>query len=123
MIKTDEDALVCDLAETYNIYDYRQHSPMRVAVFSCGLRDDSRIKMNLSGQVVPMDTLLLAGMSDRLSTLLWFKTEDGQKGKNRPASIIDMLTNRKSAETERDTVIFNSGEDFIRARNELTGGE
>ncbi|WP_246880451.1 DUF5361 domain-containing protein [Sporosarcina sp. 6E9] len=70
-----------------------------------------------------MDTLLLAGMSDRLSTLLWFKTEDGQKGKNRPASIIDMLTNRKSAETERDTVIFNSGEDFIRARNELTGGE
>lgn len=122
MIKSDEDALICDLAETYQIYDYRQLSPMRVAVFSCGLRDDSRIKMNASSQIVSMDTLLLAGISDRLSTLLWFKTEDGQKDKNRPASLIDMLTNKKS-ETKRDVVIFNSGEDFNKTRNKLIGGE
>ena len=40
MIKTDEDALICDLAETYRIYDYRQLPAYQVAVFSFGLRDD-----------------------------------------------------------------------------------
>jgi len=123
MIKADEDALICDLAETYQIYDYKQLSPMRVAVFSCGLRDDSRIKMKESGQSFSMDTLLLAGMSDRLSTLVWFKTDDGQKGKNRPASLTDLLTNNKT-ESKKDTIIFNSGEDFIKVRERLLkGGE
>lgn len=122
MIKSDEDALICDLAETYQIYDYRQLPPTRIAVFSLGLKSESRIKMSLNNQSVPIDTLLLAGISDRLSTLVWFKTEDGQKGKNRPPSMVDLLTGNKT-ETKKDVIIFNSGEDFIRTRNELMGGE
>src|SRR5690625_3565248 len=122
MIELDEDALVCDLAETYQIYDYRQLPPPRVAVFAYGLRDDSRIKMKSSGQNVAIDTILLAGMSDRLSTLVWCQTADGQKGKNRPASLTDMLTNKMS-ESKKDTITFDSGEDFIRMRNKLMGGE
>lgn len=120
----DEDALICDLAETYQIYDYRQLSPTRVAVFACGLRDDSRIKMKVSGRLVPIDTLLLARISDKLSTLVWFQTEDGQKGKNRPTMMIDLLTNKKT-ESNEDVIVFSSGEDFTKVRNELlkTGGE
>ena len=122
MIKLDENALICDLAETYNIYDYEQLPPSKVAVFACGLRNDSRIKMKTSGQSVPIDTLLLAGISDRLSALVWFKTEDGQKGKNRPAMLVDFLTGKAK---EKDVIAFNSGEDFEVARNELImlGGE
>lgn len=122
MIKIDEDALMCDLAETYQIYDYRQLPPTKVAVFSCGLRDDSRIKMKLSGQFVPLDTLLLAGISDRLSNLVWFQTEDGQKGKNRPPSMVEMLTNKKT-KSDKNVVTFGSGEDFDRLRSRLIGGE
>jgi len=122
MIYVDEDALICDLAEIYQIYDYRQLPPLRVAVFSCGLRDDSRIKMKINGQSVSNETLLLAGISDRLSMLVWFKTKDGQKGKNRPPSMVDMLTN-KNKESDRDVVTFNSGEDFEKLRNSLIGGE
>lgn len=118
MIRVDEDALICDLAETYQIYDYRQLPPMRVAVFACGLKEDSRIKMQLNGQQVPLETLLLAGMSDKLSTLIWFQTEDGQKGKNRPTSLVHLLTNNK-AEKNEDVVIFNSGEDFTKQRLRL----
>src|SRR5690625_3994155 len=121
MIDLDEDALICDLAETYQIYDYRQLPPLRVAVFSCGLRNDSRIKMKISGQSVPIDTLLLAGISDRLNTLVWFQTKDGQKGKNRPPSMVDMLSN-KNTESTRDMVTFNSGEEFERMRKGLIGG-
>lgn len=125
MIIFDEDALICDLAETYQLYDYRQLPPLRVAVFSCGLHDDSRIKMKMSGQSVDLKTLLLAGIADRLSTLIWFQTEDGQKGKNRPTPLINLLTNNKKEENKEDVIIFNSGEDFEKQRLRLikTGGE
>ena len=33
MIKTDEDALICDLAETYQIYDYKSLPAYMVATF------------------------------------------------------------------------------------------
>ena len=122
MIEIDEDALICDLAETYQIYDYRQLPPLRVAVFSCGLRSESRIKMKISGQSVPLETLLLAGISDRLSTLVWFQTADGQKGKNRPIPLIELLTNAKKKNDE-NVVVYHSGEDFNNARNRLIGGE
>ena len=122
MINLDEDLLICDLAETYQIYDYRQLPPTKVAVFCYGLRDDSRIKMKASEQLVSIDTLLLAGISDRLSTLIWFQTKDGQKGKNRPQPITDMLTVKKKKKDD-EVVTFNSGEDFENLRSSLIGGE
>lgn len=126
MISEDEEALTCDLAETYNIYDYKQLPPTRVAVFAFGLKDTSRIKMKLSGQKVPLETLLLAGIVDRLSILVWGKTEDGQKGINRPTMVTDTLLNKEPQKT--DVIVFNSGEDFEETRNKLineiqAGGE
>jgi len=127
MIKTDEDALICDLAEIYNIYDYKQLPLSKVAVFSYGLRNDSRIRMKMNNeQLVPLDTLLLAGISDKVNTLLWFQTKDGQKGKNRPTPITDSLVNGGNAkEDNRDIIAFDSGEDFTKARQRLieSGGE
>jgi len=117
MIKLDEDALICDLAETYQIYDYRQLPLLKVAVFSCGLSEDSRIKMRMSNQIIPMETLLLAGLSDKISVLLWTKTKDGQKGRNRPPMILDAFNQSKTK--QRETVVFNSGEDFEERRKEL----
>lgn len=127
MIALDEDALVCDLAETYQIYDYRQLPLNQVAVFAYGLRDDSRIKQIMSDQIVPLETTLLASIVDRLSLSLWLQTKDGQKGVNRPASIAEMLTkNNKEERDERDYLVFESGEDFENYRKALlakTGGE
>lgn len=125
MIKQDEDALICDLAETYRIYDYRQLPLLQVAVFAYGLRDDSRIKKIISNQVVSLDTLLFASMVDRLSLSLWLQTKDGQKGTNRPNSIVDHLT-KKEKKDEKDYLVFKSGEDFEKYREKLLtkmGGE
>jgi len=119
MISEDEDALICDLAETYQIYDYRQLPPTQVAVFSLGLRENSRIKMKLSGQTVPLDIMILAGIADRLSTLVWFQTKDGQKGRNRPQMLTNLLTSTKQ---ESDVEAFHSGEEFEKTRKRL-GGE
>lgn len=106
MINWDEDALVCDLAETYQIYDYKQLPLNQVAVFAYGLRDDSRIKQIMSDQIVPLETTLLANIVDRLSISLWLQTKDGQKGVNRPTSIAEMLT--KNHKEESDERIISS---------------
>lgn len=117
MIKADEDALICDLAETYHIYDYRQLPLNTIAVFSVGLRNNSRIKMKMNKQPVELDLLLLAGISDKLSTAMWWQTKDGQKGVNRPDSLVDVITNTQTK--EKNVIAFSSGEDFINRRNEL----
>ena len=114
MIKVDENALICDLAETYHIYNYRQLPPSMVAIFSIGLRDDSRIKMKLSGAKVPPDILLLAGIIDRLNLLLWTKTKDAEKGLNRPKSILSDLYHK-----ENDVSAFTSGKEFEKERQRL----
>lgn len=116
MIAVDEDALICDLAETYQIFDYKQLPATLVAVFSCGLRENARIKMRMNNQKVPTEILLLAGMNDRLSLLLWAKTKDGQKGKNRPKSLLEVFEQSSKQEKEE---IFNSGKEFEEARAQL----
>lgn len=113
----DEEALICDLAETYHIYDYEQLPLTTVAVLSCGLRENSRIKLKINNQSIPIETLLLAGLSDKVSLLLWAKTQDGQKGRNRPAMILEALN--PVSEKPKDTLVFHSGEDFERVRKEL----
>ena len=110
MIDLDEDALICDLAETYQVYDYKQLPLQTVAVFAYGLKDDSRIKQLLSDQIAPVERVLLASMVDRLSMLLWIQSKDGQKGVNRPTSIAELLTkNHKDESDERDYLVFESG--------------
>ena len=124
MIKTDEDLLVCDLAETYHIYDYKQLPPLTVAAFSYGLRADSRINLKLNNQPVDIDTQMLAGIFDVVNLMWWSRTKDGQSNKNRPKSILNSIMSSSKDDQQRDEVTFDSGEDFERARrNLLLGGE
>ena len=111
MIKTDEDALICDLAETYQIYAYM------VATFSVGLRENSRIKMKLSNQKVPFVELLLSMISDELTRLIWMKTEDGAKGINPPKSIVSLILNNGEENTVNDG--FQTVEEYEKARLEI----
>nr|DAS93647.1 MAG TPA: protein of unknown function (DUF5361) [Caudoviricetes sp.] len=125
MIQTDEDALICDLAETYGIFDYRQLPADQVAVFAFGLRDDARIKLAMTNSKVPFETFLLAGVLDRLSALVWFKTTDGQKGINKPVMVAQELTGKTKAKENKE-MIFDSGEDFEEYRQQILekiGGE
>lgn len=116
MIKIDENALICDLAETYHIYNYRQLPADLVAVFSVGLHENARIKMAMSGQRVPLETLLLASIADRVGILAWQNTEDGHKGRNAPKEFVSILTEEPK---EREESVFKSGEDFENARAQI----
>lgn len=118
MITLDEDALVCDFAETYHIYDYRGLPLELVGVLACGLREDSRIKMKLSNRKISLDSLLLAGIVDRLSLLVWAQTKDASKGRNRPKSVLDDLL----VPEENKYKAFNSIEEFEKAHKLFMGG-
>lgn len=119
MICLDEDSLICDFAEYYRIYDYTALSPKYAGVLACGLRENSRIKMKLSEQIVDTSTLLLATIADRIQLLLWQNTEDGQKGRNIPESITEKLL---GINNERDHIVFNTGAEFEAYRERLING-
>ena len=119
MIYLDEDSLICDFAETYHILDYKALPPTMAGVLACGLRPDSRIKMLMSGQSVNTDTMLRAGILDRLSVLTWQNTEDGQKGNNYPEMVLPSLMGEKK---ESNNLSFDSGADFDAYRERLING-
>lgn len=113
----DQEALTCDLAETYHIYDYKQLPPLSVAVFACGLRENSRIKMAMNGQKISLETTFLAGITDRLSMLVWANSKDGQKGKNKPKSVLDSFFDESTS--DKSEAVFNSSEDFEKTRQAI----
>ena len=117
MVRADEDALICDFAETYHIYDYKRLPLSTAAALAVGLRDTSRIKMKLSGAVVANDIQLMAAAVDRLGLLVWAQTKDAAKGINRPPSILEAFNHR-----ETDTTAYESGEDFMAEREKLLKG-
>lgn len=121
MIATDEGALICDLAETYRIYDYKSLPVHLVATFSVGLRENSRIKMKMSGTKVPLDTIILAILADRLGNMIWGLSEDGRKGTNRPPQLLEVLTGIEHTD-DSDISSFATPKAYEEARKKILEG-
>lgn len=118
MIETDEDALICDLAETYHIYNYRSLPALLVATFSVGLRDDSRIKMKMNDMEHSFDRMLLAGILDKLAMLVWMQSQDGTNGVNKPISVLQKLLGEETSE-DKDIISFDSPDSFEFERQRI----
>lgn len=116
MIRLDEDALICDLAETYHIYDYRSLPLKTAATLSAGLRDDSRIKLRAVESPVSQDTLLLATIADRVELLRHSLAKDPGKGF---VSLVDKILGAKQ---DKRVVGFETAEEFEKARARIIGG-
>lgn len=120
MISADRDALLCDLAETYGIFDLRALPVSTLAALSAGLREDSRIKMKMSGTRITRMEMLLAAAVDRLSMLWWAKTEEGSANINRPKSMLSILIGEPESE-ESNVQSFECGDEFEREWKRITG--
>lgn len=108
--------MICDLAETYHIFNYKEYPPLLVGTLVYGLKDDSRTKMLLSGAKVSIDRLIQARIADELAFISWSKTKDAQKGKNRPKSIIESLLGTIKKE---EYVTFETMEEFEQMWNAI----
>ena len=120
MIALDEDALVCDFAETYHIYNIYQLPVEYVATLAIGLRDNSRIKMKACGLEVDTDRLLLAHIVDNTAIRVWQNTKDAEKGKNMPKSVVKALVEK--IDKSKEAKPFNCGADFDAEWERLKNG-
>ena len=98
MITVDRNALICDMAQTYHIYNMYDYKASYIAILACGLEDNSRIKKKIAKTRVGTSDLLLSLILDSLNTLVWFQSEDGRLGINRPKSIYNKLTDNEEYE-------------------------
>lgn len=119
MIAANRDALLCDLAETYHIYDFKALPATTLATLSVGLREESRIKMLMRGESITKTEMMLAAIVDRLSFLVWLQTEDAISGINRPVSILDQLLGMTEEQGEIES--FDTPEAFEKAWEIITG--
>ena len=120
MIQLDEDALICDLSETYHIYDYRSLPVRLVATLAAGLRADSRIMLRASDMTVSQETILLACIADRVEAFRYGFSEDAKNGRNRPQSLVEILAGETKTKSNGVTT-FSSGKALDEALARLRG--
>lgn len=95
------DELVCDLAETYGLFNWRALPCTTVATLADGLGFNSRINAKISGTLARFDEIMQARIVDALEILIWQNTKDGQKNRNRPKSLVDAIVKGPTSTTER----------------------
>lgn len=119
IVAKHEDELICDMAETYHVYNLRALPVRQLATLALGLSKDSRVMMALAGAKLTTSETLLCLAVDSLRVLAWMQSKDGAAGRNRPKSVLDELTKEK---TEKEFATFGSIADFEAARRKIVGG-
>ena len=115
-----ESEFICDMVQYYHIIDYLELSPVLVATLLVGLPDDSRVKMAISGSKLTIEQNLLARILDSVNFIAWAQTQDAEKNRNRPKSILDVLLGN---DTKREKLAsMKTKEEFHARWKELTGG-
>lgn len=111
--------MICDLAETYHVFNYRELPVKLLATLVAGLRADSRTKMEINGAKAPTNTLIMAMIYDKLNQWVWLNSKEGRKGQNEPPSLVKLLTDKPK---ESKVQSYDSGEDFDLAYQRIVGG-
>ena len=109
MLALDRDSFICDMAETYQLFDIKSVPIRLLAVLASGLGVDSRIRLKQEGLRAPWEVVLLATMVD-----MWSSGDDGR-----------IATRFLAAEkkTNRDTFkVFSSVEEFEREKAYIIAG-
>lgn len=114
-MELDEDALICDLAETYHILDYRSLPVQLVATLSAGLRDDSRIKLKAADTSVDLETIILAAIADNLTML---RAGMDRKNRGKPFLFTEAINGEKKKQKVRG---FRTVEEFEAALKRIRG--
>lgn len=119
MVKNYPNELICDMAETYGIFDIKRVPARLLATLAVGLRENSRSKMAKTNTKVEDNTYLLAVIADTLRVLAWRMTEDGQNGVNQPK----LFTELWAEPEEKEYQVFSSPEEFNAKWQKITGNK
>lgn len=61
------------------------------------------------------EQILLAYIGDKLANLVWMLSEDGQKRRNQPKSMLATILNREQPQREDALVGYDTPEEFLEA--------
>lgn len=114
MLHVDRTAVLCDLAETYNVYDTQRFPARYIAMLACGLKPDSRIMQKMAGvQASPPNFLLYALIVDELRLLRYSFTGDG---KQKPVLVTDLI---EHGIPQKEVTGFLTGAEFDEWRRNM----
>lgn len=83
-----------------------------VATLALGLRDDSRLKMALRGDIYTFEQIMMVRQFDALQIGNYLHSRDAQKGRNRPKSMFEAMM---KASKRSDFQQFDNVEDLKKA--------
>lgn len=109
MAALDEDALVCDFAEIYHVFDYRALPIPVAATLAAGFPLRSRTMRKILAAPYMEPTVLLASIADRVSHLIWMLSTESGKPETRPKGFLELLTRENAAQ---DGTSYESGAAF-----------
>ena len=118
MLAMDKNSLICDLAETYGIFDYKRVPGRLLGILVAGLGENTRIGKKVNGVRGTVTEVLLAQILDGVRFLCWAQTEDGRKGKHRPQSVASEFFVSEDKEKPKAMTI----DDFEKIREKIIGG-
>lgn len=114
-----KDALICDFAQYYHIYDIFALDLKTAATLACGLPAESRTVMQITGQKFSMADTLMIAMLDTLRSIEYSYVSVHSKRKVQKPQPLSQMLNQKD---DNDIAIFNSAEEFEAERNRLLRG-
>lgn len=106
MLAHHKSELICDLAEYYNIIDYRRVPGRTLGTLAVGLRADSRIGMIREGIKASPETIILVKLYDVLTQVF------SEKGKAPKPLLNDFLVEQEKNEKP---MAYSSPEEFEAA--------
>ena len=113
---SDRGDFICDLAETYGIYDYRKVPVHLLGTYAAGLGHNTRIGMKRRGVTAPADVILLAQLYELILTIAWsFK----KKKESLPKTPLDEFIVGEKAETKKELKGFSSANAFEQERQKI----
>lgn len=113
MLGIDRDAVICDLAETYHVLDYKNVPIMTLAALCAGLHDDSRIKTRMMGVHRIDPSFALVRAADMLAIINYSLT--AKQGAKPPTLYQDIMMGKQQEKTSG----FASIEEFEAARKRI----
>ena len=109
------------MAQYYHVVEWEGLPVWKQAALVYGLPAHSRVKVKIKGgKELSTKEILLAMLVDNTAHLIWMQSEDAQKGRNKPESILAALLGEKE---DSDLEMFDTPEDFERERERILSGK
>lgn len=118
----DEDALICDFAQYYSVFDIDLLELGMAATLACGLPEDSRIMKAVNGNRPDGEKVHRLAVLDALRSIEFALWQTHSKKKlQRPESLLEKLLNT-GREKEKELKGVNSAEEFEKVRTRIIQG-